>query len=56
MGGGAEFTPSLSGGVKAPKVVGLPLVEKVQVPKGVVLSLCVEGENPLSQDLKGFGV
>jgi hypothetical protein len=34
MWGGAEFTPSLSGGVKAPKAVGLALVEKVQVLRG----------------------
>jgi hypothetical protein len=34
MWGGAEFTPSLFGEVKAPKAVGLALVEKVQVPRG----------------------
>jgi hypothetical protein len=34
MGDGAEFTPSLSSGIKAPKVVGLALVEKVRVSKG----------------------
>jgi hypothetical protein len=36
MWGGAEFTPSLSGGMKAPKAVGLALVEKsgVQEPSG----------------------
>jgi hypothetical protein len=34
MWGGAEFTPSLSSGVKAPKVVVLSLVEKVRDPKG----------------------
>jgi hypothetical protein len=33
-GGGAKITPSLSGGVKAPKAVGLALVEKVRVLKG----------------------
>jgi hypothetical protein len=34
MWGGAEFTPSLSGGMKHPKEVGPALVEKVRVPKG----------------------
>jgi hypothetical protein len=34
MWGGAEFTPYLSGGMKAPKEVGLALVEKVRVPRG----------------------
>jgi hypothetical protein len=34
MWGGTEFTPSLSSGVKAPKAVGLALVEKVRVPRG----------------------
>jgi hypothetical protein len=36
MWGGAEFTPSLSSGMKAPKAVGLALVEKsgVQEPFG----------------------
>jgi hypothetical protein len=57
MWGGVEFTPSLSGGVKAPKAVGLALVEKVQVPRGGIMSpMRVEGEFPLSPDLKGVGV
>jgi hypothetical protein len=34
MWGGAEFTPSLSDGVKAPKAVGLAVVEKVRDPTG----------------------
>jgi hypothetical protein len=34
MWGGAEFTPSLSGGVKAPKAVGLAMVEKFRVHWG----------------------
>jgi hypothetical protein len=42
--------------MKAPKAVGLALVEKVRVPRGIVSSICVEGKNPLSLNLKGFGV
>jgi hypothetical protein len=34
MWGSVEFTPSLSGGVKAHKAVGLAMVEKVRVPRG----------------------
>jgi hypothetical protein len=56
MRGGPEFTRSLSGGMKAPKVVGLALVENVRVPGGIMPSKRVEGENPLSPDFKGFGV
>jgi hypothetical protein len=56
MWGGAEFTPSLSGGVKSQKAVGLALVEKVRVPRGVMSSMHVEGESLLSLDLKSFGV
>jgi hypothetical protein len=42
--------------MKAPKAVGLALVEKLRVPRGVVSSMLVKGEDPLSPDLKGFGV
>jgi hypothetical protein len=34
MWGGVDFAQSLSGGVKAPKAVGLALVEKVRVHRG----------------------
>jgi hypothetical protein len=44
MWDGAKFTTSLSDGVKAPKSVGLALVEKV---RGVVSFMCVEGEKNL---------
>jgi hypothetical protein len=41
MWGGPEFTRSLSGGMKAPKVVGLALVENVRVPGGdCVIQAC----------------
>jgi hypothetical protein len=58
-GGGAEFTPYLSSGVNAPMAVSLALVEKVQVPMeggGIVSTMHVEGEFPLSPDIKGVGV
>jgi hypothetical protein len=44
MWDGVKFTPSLSNGVKAPKSVGLALVEKVRDPRGVVSFMRVEGE------------
>jgi hypothetical protein len=56
MWGSVEFTPSLSGGVKAHKAASLAMVEKVRVPRGIVSSMRLEEENPLSPDLKGFGV
>jgi hypothetical protein len=56
MWAGAEFTPSLSSGVKAAKAVGVALMKKLRVPRGIMSSMCVEAENPLSPDLKSFGV
>jgi hypothetical protein len=52
----AEFSPSLSEGMQAPRAVGLPLVENVCVPRGCVLFTRRKGERPFSLDLEGLGV
>jgi hypothetical protein len=52
----AEFSSSLSEGMQAPKVVGLPLVEKVRVLRGYILFTSSEMERPFSPDLKNLGV
>jgi hypothetical protein len=56
MWGGVELRPSLSEGVKAPKVVRLALVEKVQFLRGGVSLMHAKGLKSLSMDLKGLGV
>jgi hypothetical protein len=55
MWGDAKFSPSISKGMQDPKVVRLPLVEKVRVLRGCVLLTRREGERPFSPDLKSLG-